>query len=135
MRHEPEIIAETEQSKRSVWRGMLRGWRRRCPSCGGGPMFDGYLKVRETCAACGERLSHHQADDLPAWLTIFVVGHVVVPAFVAVELAWSPPLWMHWLGWPVLALLMSLLLLPRIKGAVVGFQWALRMHGFEHEHH
>ena len=94
-------------------------------------MFQGYLAVRGTCASCGQKLSHHRADDMPAWATIMVVGHVVIPAMVAVELAWAPPLWVHWLAWPILTLLLCLLLLPRLKGAIVGFQWAQRMHGFD----
>lgn len=94
-------------------------------------MFDGYLKVRERCVSCGEELSHHRADDMPAWATIFIVGHVIVAAMVAVEMSWSPPIWVHWSAWPALTLLLSLLLLPRIKGAIVAVQWALRMHGFE----
>lgn len=94
-------------------------------------MFDGYLTVRGTCASCGQVLSHHRADDMPAWATIFIVGHVIVGALVTVEFTWSPPIWVHWAAWPALTLLLSLLLLPRIKGAVVALQWALRMHGFE----
>lgn len=111
-------------------RAILRGWRRRCPNCGGGPMMVGYLKVRRSCASCSEHLHHHRADDLPAYAVIIIVGKVLVAALVAVELAWAPPVWMHWAVWPALALLLSLLLLPRIKGAVVGMQWALGMHGF-----
>ena len=45
-------------------------------------------------------------------------------------MAWSPPVWMHWAAWPTVTLMLTLLLLPRIKGAIVGFQWAARMHGF-----
>lgn len=131
MKHEPDIIATDDQGERSTRRAMVRGWRRRCPRCGGGLMFDGYLKVRDTCASCGQKLSHHQADDMPAWATIMVVGHLVIPAMVSVEMTWSPPLWVHWIAWPVLTLLLCLLLLPRIKGSVVGMQWALKMHGFD----
>ena len=109
---------------------MLRGWRRRCPNCGGGPMYDSYLKVRRSCASCGEELHHHRADDMPAWATILIVGHIVVAAMVSAEMMWNPPLWVHWTAWPVLALLMSLWLLPRLKGVIVALQWAWQMHGF-----
>ena len=68
---------------------------------------------------------------MPAWATIMVVGHVVIPAMVTTEINWAPPLWVHWTAWPVLTLILCLLLLPRIKGSIVGMQWAWRMHGFE----
>lgn len=96
-------------------------------------MFDGYLKVRQSCASCGQTLSHHRADDMPAWMTIFLVGHVIVGGLVTVEFTWGPPVWVHWAAWPALTLLLTLLLLPRIKGTVVALQWALKMHGFEDE--
>ena len=109
---------------------MMRGWRRRCPSCGGGPLMSGYLKVRRTCAACGEELHHHRADDMPAWATILIVGKLVIASLMFVEVNWAPPVWLHWAAWPTISLLLTLLLLPRIKGAIVGMQWASRMHGF-----
>jgi len=93
-------------------------------------MFDGYLKVRRNCASCGEDLHHHRADDLPAWATMLIVGHVLVACLLLVEVTWAPPLWMHWTAWPTLGLLLCLLLLPRIKGMTVGMQWANGMHGF-----
>ena len=117
--------------ERPLGPALLRGWRRRCPGCGGGPMMQGYLTVRASCAACGEELHHHRADDAPAWATILVVGHVVVSLLLFVENNVAPPLWVHWAVWPVLTLAMSIWLLPRIKGAIVAMQWALRMHGFE----
>ena len=67
---------------------------------------------------------------MPAWATILIVGKLVVLALVSVEIAWAPPVWMHWTAWPTVTLLLTLLLLPRIKGAIVGMQWALQMHGF-----
>lgn len=92
--------------------------------------MDAYLKVRRNCASCGEVLSHHRADDMPAWATILVVGHVLVVGLVTTELMWSPPIWMHWAVWPTVTILLSLWLLPRVKGMVVAMQWALKMHGF-----
>ncbi len=124
-----ENLADADERK--IVPAMLRGWRRRCPSCGGGPLFTGYSTVRPTCAACGEELHHHRADDLPAWATILIVGHVLVSGILTVEMRWEPPLWVHWSLWPALTLLMVLWLLPRIKGAVVGWQWAARLHGFD----
>lgn len=134
MKHDTDITGaqkgENPGEPRVLKTALLRGWRRRCPNCGGGPLFDGYVKVRDHCAACGQELSHHRADDMPAYGTILIVGHVLVAAMVTVEMKWSPPVWLHWTVWPALTLLGSLLLLPRIKGMIVGMQWALEMHGF-----
>lgn len=122
--------AGTETETRDVGRSARRGWRRTCPACGGGPLYDGYLTVRETCPACAERLDLHSADDLPTWMTIIVVGHIVAPLMLTVWEVWDPPIWVHWTLWPPMALLLSLWLLPRFKGLVVGLQWAKRMARF-----
>ena len=120
----------TELPERALLPALLRGWRRRCPNCGGGPMMDGFLKVRHSCAACGEELYHHRADDMPAWATILIIGHVLLSGLLSVETAFRPPLWVHWSIWPAVTLGLTMWLLPRIKGAVVALQWANRMHGF-----
>lgn len=117
-------------AERALWPALRRGWARRCPACGGGPLIEGYLGVRAHCAACEEPLHHHRADDLPAWATILVVGHVIASLLMTVESSFRPPLWVHYAIWPALTLAMSLWLLPRFKGAVVAMQWAWRMHGF-----
>ena len=129
MKHEPEF-APHAMADRPLMPALGRGWRRRCPGCGGGPMFDGYLAVRRSCASCGEELYHHRADDVPAWAVILVTGKLLVVALLYVELAYAPPLWVHWAFWPAVTLAMVLWLLPRVKGSIVGFQWAQRMHGF-----
>lgn len=115
---------------RRVPEAMLRGAAMRCPACGQGKMYNGYLKVAEQCPSCGEELHHQRADDAPPYFTMFIVGHIVVAAVMTVEKAFAPELWVHGLLWTPLILALSLLLLPRIKGALVGVQWALRMHGF-----
>ena len=69
---------------------MWRGFRCRCPKCGKGHLFGKYLKVADHCEECGEEF-HHRADDFPAYLVIIVVGHIIVPAILAVESAYSPP--------------------------------------------
>lgn len=127
------MILDTDDAapERALLPALRRGWGGRCPSCGGGPLFDGYLQVRDRCAACAEELHHHRADDLPAWATILVVGHVVAFLLLSVEQALKPPLWVHYGVWPALVVGLSLWLLPRIKGAVVAMQWAWRMHGFD----
>jgi len=116
---------------RPIFGSMLRGAALKCPACGKGAMFRRYLKVSDTCPACGEELHHHRADDAPAYFTIVIVGHVVVSLVLAVEMAFRPPLWAHAALWLPLTVAMTLLLLPPIKGTLVGLQWALRMHGFD----
>lgn len=93
-------------------------------------MMTGFLQVRRACPSCGEEFHHHRADDLPAWATILIIGHVLVSGLLTVETAFHPPMWVHWSVWPVLTLGLTLWLLPRVKGAVIAFQWANRMHGF-----
>ncbi len=110
---------------------MRRGFLGRCPRCGQGSIFRAYLKVRERCDACGEELHHHRADDAPPYLTILIVAHVLGAAMVIVLGTWDDiPAWVNATLWPALVLLLSLTLLPRVKGLLVALQWALRMHGF-----
>lgn len=121
--------AENEP-ERSVSSSMWKGFRRRCPKCGTGALFERFLKTRHACSKCSEGFHHHRADDGPAYLTIFIVGHIIVPLILAVEMAYHPPILLQMGVWLTLAAVMSLLLLEPIKGAFVGLQWALRMHGF-----
>jgi uncharacterized protein (DUF983 family) len=116
--------------QRQALGAILRGLRRRCPACGRGRLFDGYLRVNDACPACGEALHHQRADDAPAYFTISVVAHPMVAGVLYLERALAPPVWVHAALWLPLTLGLSLALLPRIKGALVGLQWALRMHGF-----
>jgi uncharacterized protein (DUF983 family) len=115
---------------RSTMDAMRRGASCRCPACGVGKIYRAFLKVADHCSACGEALHYQRADDAPAYFTMFVVGHVVVGGLLSVEQAFAPPTWVQLLIWLPLSLLMSILLLPRIKGTLIGVQWAQRMHGF-----
>ncbi|MGV8995837.1 MAG: DUF983 domain-containing protein [Parvibaculaceae bacterium] len=117
-------------AKRSLWTSMLNGLKLKCPACGEGKLFRKYLKTNDTCPHCNEELFHQEADDAPPYFTILIVGHIVVPLMLAVELAYQPPIWVHMAIWPLMTLVLCLAMLPRIKGAVVGIQWAAKMHGF-----
>jgi uncharacterized protein (DUF983 family) len=121
---------EPTRPPRARWQAMKRGWSCHCPACGKGRLFARFLKVAPACDACGEDLHHHRADDLPAYLTIFIVGHLIVWLILIAELEFAMPIWAHVLLWPTLTLGLSLLLIQPIKGAVVGLQWAQYMHGF-----
>jgi len=126
----PTNSDDIQDKPRSVGTAMLRGAALKCPSCGEGALFGKYLKVNESCAKCGTELHHHRADDGPAYFTMFIVGHIVVAGVMTLEQLYAPDTWVHAVIWFPTLLLMSLLLLPRVKGALVGLQWALRMHGF-----
>lgn len=122
--------AQSGRPARAVWPAMLNGFKCRCPKCGEGKLFSSYAKTVDACAVCGEEIHHHRADDLPAYLVIFIVGHIVVGAFMGVErmVSWSS--WTHLAIWVPITIAMSFAMLPSCKGAVVGLQWALYMHGF-----
>lgn len=109
---------------------ITNGLRCRCPRCGTGRLFYRFVKPVDRCEACGEDLSHQRADDMPAYLDIVVVGHLVVGAFVMVESVTTWPLWLHMALWTPLTLGLAILFLQPLKGAVIGMQWALYMHGF-----
>lgn len=115
---------------RPVQPAMLRGWRRRCPACGAGPIMSGYLKVRDHCPACNEALHHQRADDGPAYFTILIVGHLMAPLILWAFMAFRPDPLVLAAVFTVGTVALSLYLLPRIKGAMIGLQWAKRMHGF-----
>ncbi len=118
---------------RDLRTAVVRGLRGRCPNCGVGRMFRAYLKVVDHCPHCGEALFHHRADDAPAYFVILIVGHIVVPSALWVETTFEPPYWLHFALWAPLTLGLSLALLQPFKGAIVGWQWAQRMHGFDPE--
>lgn len=123
----PAIPLQSRNLLQSVFNGVCG----RCPSCGKGSLFRKFLKVADRCPACGEDLHHHRADDMPAYIVITIVGHIVVPAAYAVEVAYRPEYIVHLLLWVPLTLGLSLAFLQPVKGAIVGLQWALRMHGFD----
>jgi uncharacterized protein (DUF983 family) len=118
-------------SAAAVFAAMRRGWAGRCPNCGEGRMFRAFLKVADQCPACGEELHHQRADDFPAYVVIVIVGHIVVPLVLMVETHIAPPYWVHMVLWPVVVMGLGLALLQPVKGAIVGLQWVLGMHGFE----
>jgi uncharacterized protein (DUF983 family) len=122
--------ADSLRPPRDVPRALWRGFAQRCPNCDRGPLFGKYLKVNPHCPDCGEALHHHRADDAPAYFTILIVGHFIVGGALSLERGLSPPTWVHLVIWLPLTLIATLLLLPRVKGSLVGLQWALYMHGF-----
>lgn len=111
-------------------KALQRGSLSRCPNCGDGKLFRAFLKVSDTCPHCGEALHHHRADDLPAYIVMSIVGHVVVSCLMIAEAMFAPAFWIHAAMWFPLTVGMSLGLLQPVKGFVVALQWKLGMHGF-----
>jgi uncharacterized protein (DUF983 family) len=127
-------IAPTESAKnpeRLRMPAILRGWRCKCPNCGSGPLLYGYLKVHDHCTVCEQEFHHHRADDGPAYLTILVVGHLMAPLLHIVFVNFRPEPITLFTIFAVGTVALSLYLLPRLKGALIGFQWAKEMGGFE----
>jgi uncharacterized protein (DUF983 family) len=120
-------------AKRDVWQAIKRGLRGRCPRCGEGKLFRAFLKVDDHCSVCGQDFTPHRADDLPAYLVIVIVGHIVVPTILWIEADYAPSIALQLAIYLPFTLIASLLLLQPVKGAVVGVQWALRMHGFDEQ--
>jgi uncharacterized protein (DUF983 family) len=116
---------------RAAGEAILRGLRCRCPVCGVGSLFPRFLKLAPVCRHCGEELHHARPDDAPPYFVILIVGHLVVPLVLVVEEAFSPPTWITATVSAIIACGLALVLLQPIKGAIVGLQWANRMHGFD----
>ena len=119
------------QGAESVKPAMLRGACLKCPRCGEGRMFSGYLKVAASCDACGLDLTPQRADDGPAYFVILIVAHLI---------GFSLPVMFNLIGdrpttiavtLGLASVVLSLALLPPVKGSFVAFQWAKGMHGFQ----
>jgi uncharacterized protein (DUF983 family) len=129
--HFPAAPSSATTAERPLGLAIRRGFVGRCPNCGEGRLFRAYLKVVDACDHCGEDLSHHRSDDAPPYVTMLIVGHFVIAGVLATEeLAPDSSLVIGGAIWTAVAIVSSLLLLPRVKGALVGYQWAMRMHGF-----
>ena len=119
----------TPQDDRPLGRAMLRGLRCRCPNCGEGRVLESYLTLHKACPACGEDLSHQRTDDGPAYLTILVVGKIMAPLLSTVYTVYRPEPWLTITLFSLGCIALSLALLPRFKGMMLGIQWSRRMHG------
>lgn len=123
--------ATSAPAERPLGRAIKRGMLSRCPACGTGRLFRSYVKSVDHCAACGEDYTHQRADDLPPYLVITIVGHIVLGGYMATDLVSSLTTWQHLAIWVPITIVLSLLMLQPVKGGVIGLQWAARMHGFD----
>lgn len=118
------------EAERPLMRSVGRGIRNTCPACGTGQLFRAYLKPVDNCSVCGEDMRHQRADDLPAYLVIVIVGHVLMTGYLMTDMIFPMSPWAHLAIWVPLAVLTALLTIQPIKGGVIGLQWANKMHGF-----
>lgn len=131
----PDETAATLQAELaeppSLWTSIRRGASNRCPVCGQGRVFAGFLRVAEECEVCHAPLGRLRADDAPPYIVIFLTGHLLFPPVFWIEKAYEPPMWLHMVVWlPLFAVICTLLLRP-VKGAVVG--WMMRLGFADHD--
>jgi len=123
----PAVEPGPERRAVGVLDALKRGLRRRCPCCGEGRLFAGYLAMRERCGTCDLDLEPCRADDAPAYFTIFLVGHLVVPGILLLEQWAAPETWVQLAIWLPVTLVATLAILPFVKGATIGAIWRSRL--------
>jgi uncharacterized protein (DUF983 family) len=102
---------------------IAAGLRGRCPRCGEGRLFDGFLKVAPCCAACGLDFGFADSADGPAVFAILIVGCIVAGAALLTEVAYSPPIWLHFVLWMPLVLVLCLGTMRPFKGVLIALQY------------
>ncbi|MBU6155473.1 MAG: DUF983 domain-containing protein [Alphaproteobacteria bacterium] len=115
--------------EREFWVGLRRGLAGLCPCCGQARLFASYLKVVSRCTACGHELGQYKSDDGPAYFTILIVGHLLLGPLLLMEIVRTLPLELTLTVMLSGLVIVTLWLLPIVKGAFVGAQWALRDDG------
>lgn len=103
----------------------------RCPRCGQGKLFSGFLTVRPACPSCDLDFSRHDSGDGPAVLVIFVLGFLIVAAALVVEMRYEPPFWLHAILWPPLILGGAMGLLRPLKGVMIALAYHRRRAEFD----
>ncbi|UFZ02728.1 DUF983 domain-containing protein [Bradyrhizobium ontarionense] len=130
-RQRPLYPGNSFNPPRPVLSALLHGLCCRCPCCGCGRLFNGFLAIAPSCASCGEDLHHARPDDAPAYFVILIVGHIAVFLALAMEQELAPPLWATMTAAIIVTCLLTAVLLQPTKGAIIALQWALWMHGFD----
>ncbi|MEQ8347156.1 MAG: DUF983 domain-containing protein [Sneathiellaceae bacterium] len=102
---------------------LAAGLKGRCPRCGEGRLFRGFLDIRDACPACGLDYSKVDSGDGPAVFVIFLVGFVVVALALWLEVAYTPPIWLHMALWLPLIVILSLGLLRPFKATLIALQY------------
>jgi uncharacterized protein (DUF983 family) len=123
-------MPDSTSRPRDLRAALIRGFKGKCPCCGEARLFGRFLKPVPHCPACGQDWTVQTADDLPAYLVVLLVGHLIVPLVVTLNLNTDLSMGLQMLLWPAIALIMSILLIQPMKGAVIALQWARHMQGF-----
>ena len=105
---------------------IATGLRGRCPHCGEGRLFSGFLALSSHCGTCGLDFGFADAADGPAVFVILFAGFLIAGAALLVEIAYTPPIWLHALLWGPLVLVVCLTLLRPLKGVLIALQYANR---------
>lgn len=106
---------------------IKRGFHRLCPVCGKRPLFSSYIKLVNRCEKCKTDFTRYRTDDGPAYCTIFIVGHIIIPSILLTEsLDSPPPILFQLIFWPLITIIISTILLPRIKGAFLALQISVK---------
>ena len=127
--HRPQNTASNvppvaENQRKFSFEILRHGIKKRCPNCGIGPVLTGYLKPLPESSACGEDFRHISADDGPAWLTLILVGHAIVPLMLYFGRDEQVSLWLAFLILSIVTLAGVYVILPRAKGVFIGLIWA-----------
>jgi uncharacterized protein (DUF983 family) len=131
--HDATELTLGHSEHRDVWASVKHGWGQTCPACAKGAMYKSYLKVNDACPSCGEELHHQRADDAPPYFTIFIVAHIIGAIILFFEKNYPFNMWLEAALCMPIVIGLSLWLLPRVKGALIAYQWANHMHGFGDE--
>lgn len=102
------------------------GLRCRCPRCGRGRLFKGLLDVAPVCESCGLDLKQQDSGDGPAVFVILILGAIMAPVVIAVEMLFRPPVWLHFILWPPVVLGGAIALLRPFKATLIALQYQHR---------
>jgi uncharacterized protein (DUF983 family) len=109
----------------SMTTAIVRGGGRHCPACGQTALFTGYLKVAQICSLCGAPLGLYPSDDAPPYITMLLVLHIVIPLLLVLEQTTDLPLWVYGAIVLPLATILTIMLLPSVKGGMIGVLFKL----------
>lgn len=117
----------------STFDAIARGVRNRCPNCGEARLFPRFLKPVDHCPVCHKDWAPHRADDFPAYLSIFITGHLMAPVIILLAGSEAMPIWAIVVIIVALVLALSIALLQPCKGAVMAMLWRFGVNGKQEE--
>ena len=103
---------------------IKRGFNKRCPCCGLTPIFKSYVKTYNKCRSCGIKLSNYKSDDGPAYITIFIIGHILIPLILLTEKYFSPSLYFQMFIWPLITIFLAYGCYQGLKELLLGYKFS-----------